>query len=511
MARSDTTAALAVSVIVWLLCWKTSAGCLPGPVSIRIGNVAFLDDQQFTWGLHMAAGSPSQPLAFLPQWPLNETFVYGPAGFCPDSYVAKACVGFRGGTYTRESSSTSASLSLPADEPGPFPKLSWGSDTLSLNNDVNLDGFPIGIVQNDWGSQGYHPQMALGMGVNSTLVFWLNSKNLTASRAWSISSGLIFPFSNTDVPRDGSLILGGFDRGRIASGGNDRATVQLSRPSYGCPSGLVVSISDISLNLKNGTNASLFPPTLSQSLSACITPDYPALLTLPRDKYFANFESITGTTLSNRSYGLNYYTMRYSKSDRTYDGDITIILQGGFSVRIPNDRLVVPHVEIDVTTGAYVTDEQEPDLLINALQDTNANDMPTLGRHFLTAAYLLVRPESEMFTLWPSSHDQPEDLVAVDSNGITSLELCPSSSRTGPDSVAPSESPSAETHSLSPAGIFGVAAGSVIGLASIAILVVALWRRRRRCQRTTSCIRARIGDPQPIFEIDDHRRSSYLG
>ncbi|RAL58481.1 hypothetical protein DID88_005185 [Monilinia fructigena] len=59
-----------------------------------------------------------------------------------------------------------------------------------------------------------------------------------------------------------------------------------------------------------------------------------------------------------------------------YAGDLTIELDSGISVRIPNDQLVVPNLSIDHTTGAMIANASEPELVLNAIQAVNANDLP---------------------------------------------------------------------------------------------------------------------------------------
>ncbi len=180
--------------------------------------------------------------------PTNDTFVYGLDGFCPSGYSAASCITFRGGQYIPGTSSTSTTPGPPADAPWPFPRMTWVSDVLTLNGSVTLSEYPIGIAQNDWGSQGYHPQVGLGMGINSSLIYMLNVGGLIASRTWAISWGMMASLSEPNRQVDGSLVIGGYDRGRILGDGNEKAVVQLSAPSQACESGMVISISDIVLN-----------------------------------------------------------------------------------------------------------------------------------------------------------------------------------------------------------------------------------------------------------------------
>lgn len=82
---------------------------------------------------------------------------------------------------------------------------------------------------------------------------------------------------------------------------------------------MVVTISDITLNLANGSSASLFGGVNSAAVTACIDPDYPTLMAIPYDPYFTNFETITDTFITDRAFGINYYGMLYDEDTKPYD------------------------------------------------------------------------------------------------------------------------------------------------------------------------------------------------
>jgi hypothetical protein len=60
-------------------------------------------------------------------------------------------------------------------ETSPYPAFSWVTDDLILNDNTTLTEFPFGIARDDWGAQGYHPQAAIGLGRNSTILNTLYS------------------------------------------------------------------------------------------------------------------------------------------------------------------------------------------------------------------------------------------------------------------------------------------------------------------------------------------------
>ncbi|KAK7908463.1 hypothetical protein PG985_015766 [Apiospora marii] len=381
--------------------------------------------------------------------------------------------------------------------------MSYVSDSLKLNDNVSLNGFPVGIALNDWGAQGYHPTVAFGLGANSTILNTLKRASKIISKSWSLFWGRNGGTASSQL--DGSIVFGGYDRAKVSG----PKYIQALSKSAGCATRLVVTISDMILNFPNGTNVSIFPQSRSTALAACIIPDYPTLLTLPFKPYVENFQALTGMNNDlERSFGLNYYSIRYTRGNVpyvfllvipelsfanyacSYAGDLTIQLQSGLSVRVPNDQLVVPHVDVDPSTGAPVVNGTAPDLVINSIQDVNANDLPQLGRQFLSAAYLMVNMEADQFTLWSANPTSDQDLVAVDKANQEVTEYCSAEQSgtsnggdaTGSDpSSTDSTGSSTSSSSSSQTGLIaGATVGAVAGVLLIGGAAFCIYRRRKR-------------------------------
>ncbi|KAK1759830.1 acid protease [Echria macrotheca] len=453
---------------------SAAATCAPPPVPITIGN-STLSNNQVARGLQVSIGNPPQPFVFLPQWPLNNTFVYGTDGHC--TFSAAGCTTRRGGAYdmlASKSRSVADKSSYPSDS-APFPPMSFVSDTFSLGQEANLSGFPLGIPLNDWGEEDYHPMNAVGLGDNSTLLRTLKSTGKIASRAWSMFWGRNGALASAQL--DGIFVLGGYDKAKTQG---QPLALPLADNTDKCPTRMLITISDLILNFSNGTNASLFPKAASNAIQACIVPDYPVLMTLPLDPYFGNFETLTNQSLPDRSLGLVYFANRYSSNDNVYTGDLTINFESGFSVRIPNDQLVVPHRQIDTTTGEITANATGPDLVILSTQDINKNDITQLGRQFLSAAYLMVNLDANQFTLWEANPTDTRQLVAVDETNAEIASVCDGNS-------PPPPSPPPVTHpdgggsgsSLSSGAIAGIAV-AVVAFIVIVSAILFVWRRRQR-------------------------------
>ncbi|KAJ8068501.1 hypothetical protein OCU04_004051 [Sclerotinia nivalis] len=477
----------------WLLIFfvrLVSAACSVPPIPIRIGNVS-LSTGETARGLDLSVGNPEQHFAFLPQWPLNNSFIYGTDGFCGSSWSSAACTTFRGGSYNEfasKSGGVPAINSYPSDA-SPYPDLTMVSDNITLSSNVSMLNFPIGIPKADWGEQGYFPQMAIGLGTNSTILNTLYSSGQIASRTWSMFLGRTGATAATQL--DGGFVFGGYDRAKV-TGANYTRSLTYSRTS--CFSGMLVTITNMVLNFPNGTDASIFGGIESDAIQACIGPSYPVLLTVPTDPYFNNFEQLTKQTITDRSFGTYYYGMLYGGGphDSTpYAGDLTIELDSGISVRIPNDQLVVPNLSIDHTSGVMIANASEPELVLNAIQAVNANDLPQLGRQFLTAAYLMLNQDAETFTLWQANPTENEDLVAVDGKNIPIDDFCTSPSTPNNNSangdLGNSSIPStttntstADTAKISTGIIVGAAIGSVVVVAIVAGIIIWYITQRKR-------------------------------
>jgi hypothetical protein len=175
-----------------------------------------------------------------------------------------------------------------------------------------------------------------------------------------------------------------------------------------------------------------------------------------------------------------------------YGGNMTIQFDSGLSVRIPNDQLVVPNLTINPQTGQLVANGSDPELVINSIQRVNENNLPQLGRQFLSSAYLMVNQDADEFTLWSANPMPNEDLVAVDTQNQVVEEFCSltigglatvasSTSTTVPDTTAPAPiSAKPSSGKLSGGGIAGTAVGSAAVVAVLLGAIFWLITRRRK-------------------------------
>ena len=174
----------------------------------------------------------------------------------------------------------------------------YGTDTLEVNSTLSLAQFPFGVNR----GPGDH-RNALGMGRNSTLLNALFSTGAISSRTYSYWAGWTGP--EAQYQKDGNLILGGYDAAKI-SGGN--ITLPLTHNDEHCPEGYVVTISDIRLNLLDGSSPSILGTSAGSALRACVNPSMPVIIL--SENIWNSFVAESGVTQisspPNTGYSLRY-------------------------------------------------------------------------------------------------------------------------------------------------------------------------------------------------------------
>ncbi len=290
------------------------------PIHYPIRNVTLSDDT-LRRGAAVSFGTPGQPFAFLISpfvffiehtWIgtissdqhrkynntyLNDVTVPG----CSVNSTRLLCSNQYGGLFDEGSSTTwspadfaalgTAGESTPDQDNGftsGQDNDAWGTDTLLVNTTLSVPLFPLGIYRGSTGSQN-----TLGLGRNSTILNALVSAGAIASRTFSIFQG--WTGSQTEYQTDGSLIVGGYDSAKIT--GNN-ITLPFTVEDN-CNSGLIISVTDINMNLINGSNVSVIGQSQGSAMRACIEPNY-SPITLPEEIWWA-FTNVTGVAETGRS------------------------------------------------------------------------------------------------------------------------------------------------------------------------------------------------------------------
>lgn len=234
----------------------------------------------------------------------NYTYLFDTtASNCPDTQTHAGCAGVDGGLFNEAASTTysavdSAEAAREANDLLLYAEnITYGSDTLKVNTTLSLSNFPFGVRNRQKGDLAL--QNWVGLGRNSIFLHTLVSKGVISSRTYAFWAGQLGTESLYQT--DGDLVLGGYDSAKI-SGSN--ITLPFTDDDS-CPSGNIVTITDIKLDLTDGSTSSILGPSAGSALKACVVPTH-AVLDLPEDIWSA-FVAASGVKLySNTSSGRSF-------------------------------------------------------------------------------------------------------------------------------------------------------------------------------------------------------------
>jgi hypothetical protein len=183
---------------------------------------------------------------------------------------------------------------------------------------------------------------------------------------------------------------------------------------------------------------------------------------------------------------------------------LTLTFQSGLKITIPNHQLVVPDIQIN-QEGNTIFNDTTREVLLNPLQEINKNDMPKLGKTFLTSAYLNVNYDTGTFAMWLATPTTEEKLVGVGKSSagcriVSNSTSDPTNSTdptdpTNPTGAAPASSNSTEGSKISTAAIAGIAIGATAGTAIVVFAAFWLMRWRTRSGYQANSQNAQQADP----------------
>ncbi|KAF3000783.1 hypothetical protein E8E13_005448 [Curvularia kusanoi] len=408
-------------------------------------------------------GSPEQELSFTLSAARANTYVYGAEGFC--SNKPNSCFVGHGGQYNKSLSLTARDSDPPI---APFADAgvdsNWTSDSVALGNGDTVRQFSFGTPNYQLSEPGSNPQAFIGVAVNSTFINALRKAKTISSNAYSLLWGDGF----ADEPRDGSFTLGGYDESIM---GDPKVTKVITQQQVGCPEGMIVEVTGLSLNHEGGHTDNLLEDL--GSLKVCIVPTLRAVMQLPKAYGDGLIAKMGAVRLDN---GTNVYgatSPRLLPYTPLLDPDSAQNLQRTLLLTRKGD----PYLD-----GQGVTQYNASRVGLTVLSMDSKDQMARLGGMFFSSAYLMVNHDKGEFTIASARNDATKELlVGVDTdnncfaylNGTVPGNAIPSPSPSDPQDSQDSASP------LSTGAIVGIAVG--VGAAVIVLAVVAflLWRRRK--------------------------------
>ena len=187
----------------------------------------------------------------------------------------------------------------------------------------------------------------------------------------------------------------------------------------------------------------------------------------------------------------------------------TLATSNSFSTTASSSQSLIPSsckpTTISTPAGNLVYNNSVRELMLNALESVNANDMPLLGMTFLSSAYLSINYDKAEFTLWQANPTTDENILAIDStgNGCTPVASPVVSSVASPVAASSTTSNSADSHKSSSSFPVGAIAGIVVGVVVLIIVGAAFWFCRSPRQR-----RKRRNDQQhAAYPIDTYDKA----
>ena len=385
--------------------------------AIPLRNCTF-ESGVVSWGSMVEVGTPPQRLCLVPSTVINSTLV-SQRSLCSISNTleSRKCEALRGGFFNENSSTTWTGVSLSAyndtrsnptweqfNAPG-FTEV--GYDKINFPNaDVALYG--AGIALNQYGNNSNAGM--IGLGKDSIFLNDAVRQGHAGSKTWSLDSGS----QSLVAPRDGELVIGGYNLGRT-DGSFSWSNVSDMARDRPCP--LRTKIIHMSITLPNG----VVVPIMSNAevVEACIEP-YDNLFRFTPGMLL-NWKKITGfnetlldiydeRTAHNLSFtelGLPY------DSSRVEDWSLSITLDSGHKTNLPAHELQRPLRGFDnlgnQKTVAGVTNLQ----ILN--EPTSDGEVPTLGKIFLSRVSTSIRD--------PASKSKSDD-GSVLTDDVSELSWC---------------------------------------------------------------------------------------
>jgi hypothetical protein len=249
----------------------TSGSCSAPPFTAPLSNCTFAPGVT-SFGILVEVGGPPTPqrLCLTPSTLVNSTLV-SVDSLCDSRMTQGECESVRGGLFDKKKSSTWKDVPLSqynnTRQEGPWASLNppgitdVGYDTLHIpgGNEVTLYGF--GIALNVRGTASVTGM--LGLGTESVFLDQVVAKNYAPSRSWSLDVGS----QSAAQPRDGELVIGGYNKGR--KDGNfvwhNVSDMSGDRP---CP--LRTTIKEMNIIMEDGGEKPML--SSSKAVEVCIEP-----------------------------------------------------------------------------------------------------------------------------------------------------------------------------------------------------------------------------------------------
>jgi hypothetical protein len=203
---------------------STSSDCSassPLPIVLPLTNVTIPSQDISTYGLRFDVGAPKQNLCLMPSTVVDNMLLISTnicAGTGIQNLTKAQCRAYHGGTFDLNAASASfqnvslVSSKLPMD-PGwttfNLPYTVAGTTNLDLVANIAVPNMTVVVITEGINFTAGH----IGLGKQSVLLHQLKDANIIPALGFGLNAGS----QSIANPRDGSLVLGGYDSASIAS------------------------------------------------------------------------------------------------------------------------------------------------------------------------------------------------------------------------------------------------------------------------------------------------------
>ena len=294
----------------------------------------------------------------------------------------------------------------------------------------------------------------------------MTESRLAPSSVWGLDAG-----DRSLSPRDGKLVIGGYDTSRLAG---NLSTFYLGNWTSQLPCPLQVRVTAVTCVFPNGSLGSVLGGSDldgvhndSSGMAACVEPFQERFTFTPL--MVERFVSITGYDNSTNS---PYAGLNFPAHSRP-QGTLQIKLDNDYTTTIPNKQLFTLKRGSD-DNGLYVVTNSsifEAGIAYNVDVDPKTVQ-PRLGGLYLTFNYLIVDYDNGKFQMAPNLNEAPGPSASI-------TTICTPSSVNS--KLDPEQTKTSFGHGPSRAAKIGWGTtGAIVGFAAIAGLSMYLLHKRRQ-------------------------------
>ncbi|KAK0729628.1 hypothetical protein B0H67DRAFT_3482 [Lasiosphaeris hirsuta] len=446
----------------------------PATIQLSLGQCLVLSPDQTTdvqsWGVRIGVENASE-ICIVPSTVVNTTFLTS-SEICGDDQLdmqgvtmtKEQCRSRRGGFITKAAVPSFSTDGLDVLNPG------WvGFDnkiTAAANATLQLLTQEIALVEGLITEGQMSTTSHLGLAASSSLLDRLQLLGRIGAKSWGLNSGS----QSYSSPRDGSLVLGGYDSSSLAGPFFDY-DITTTKPVENrfCP--LQILVTGLTMNVQ--TANSTISRTLvdrSNKLDACIEP-YDNLFRVPQavlDTFQTVFKQATkfsGDSVQPSEYQSSLLNLEpgivFPKDAGDFNATLRFTINYNQTVDIPVFELIRPLRGLD-SKGKVVVNEKYNEIQIYA--SPAPEDAPVLGKAFLSQIYLYVNYENMKFHLASQNLEANTPLPVASESNSTCGVTQPETGRT------------AEANGL-------IAVGTVLGVLILVLVALAVcWKPLQRIE-----------------------------